>query len=418
MNPHEKPLILIVSPIPLMPLTGGGIARVWGYVRYLRRQGFRVGIVSVRHRAADAETVRKACDGLWETAPKRRPGQRAAEPRNARARLRQRLARVLPNHVKAPLKRLRDGRAADVLPLSSLDRQRHNALDALAVRVAERERPAAVIAVFAWATRCLDKMPEGTLKIVDTIDVQHKRADAAREAGHNLDRAHCTAEEEVAELRRADILLAIEQEEFSDLCALCPDREVLLAEHAMDVPERPLHGPRDSREVLMVGNLYEPNIIGMQDFIEHSWPGICAREPEARLVICGKMGDRAPQDVPGVSIEGIVPSLDPYYERAAVVINPVPYGTGLKIKTVEALCLGKAVVATRAGIRGLGVNTEAFRVCDVDQMADEVCTLLSYPDQREALETAAHQFALERFAPDHAYAALLQRLREAVSAPA
>jgi succinoglycan biosynthesis protein ExoO len=162
----------------------------------------------------------------------------------------------------------------------------------------------------------------------------------------------------------------------------------------------------------MVGNLYEPNVIGMNDFIEHVWPAVHEALPATRLLICGKMGRKAPKHVPGVHVEGLVPSLEPYYARAAVVINPVPYGTGLKIKTVEALCLGKAVVATPAGARGLGEDCTALRVCALGKpMAKAVIALLRNPEDRRALEGAALTFARDRFAPEHAYAALLDRLR-------
>lgn len=409
---QEKPLVLIVCPLPMMPVTGGGAARIWGYVQYMREQGFRVGLVSIPHGVKDTRAIRALCDDYWDV----RPPAKTAAPTNLKLRVKRRLKRVVPNSVAAPLRKLRDATSSETARASNIARQRKPELDALVQEVARAEEPAAVIASCVWTARALEGLPSTTLTLIDTIDIQHRRAESARDAGHNLDRTWCTAEEEIEELLRAEVLIAIETEELGDLRVLCPEREVLLAEHAMEVPPQPCHAPLGACDVLMVGNLYEPNVIGMNEFIARAWPGIREKHPEARLIICGRMGRRATQDVPGVVVEGIVPSLDPYYARAAVVINPVPYGTGLKIKTVEALCLGKAVVATPSGARGLLDVDDAFRVCEIDAMADEVCALLQDEDARHALETAAHAFARDRFAPEHAYRALVERIRQGASA--
>ena len=83
-----------------------------------------------------------------------------------------------------------------------------------------------------------------------------------------------------------------------------------------------------------MGNLYEPNVEGLKCVLEKAWPQILEAFPQCTLIVCGKVCEAIDEDIPGIRLEGIVPTLEPYYRSATIVINTVPFGTGLKIKTV------------------------------------------------------------------------------------
>jgi glycosyltransferase involved in cell wall biosynthesis len=112
-----------------------------------------------------------------------------------------------------------------------------------------------------------------------------------------------------------------------------------------------------------------------------------------------------------------VADLDDEYRKAAVVINPVQAGTGLKIKSVEALCRGKAFVGTPNSVDGIESDGPTpYRVCaDWPAFANAVNSLLSSDDERRRLERAAVSFSREHFSTERIYAALAERL--AVRAP-
>jgi succinoglycan biosynthesis protein ExoO len=182
-------------------------------------------------------------------------------------------------------------------------------------------------------------------------------------------------------------------------------------EHAYSVPEfEP--SPDTSREVLFVGNLYEPNVVGLRAFLEQVWPRILQAVPDARLCVCGSVCEAFRRPVAGASFEGRVDSLDPYYRRAAVVINPVPYGTGLKIKSVEALAYGRYLICTEAGAKGLGKPKDLpVGLVTVDEtMARQVTRALDDVPRRHELEQRAWTFARTRFAPEVIYRELLTLL--------
>lgn len=394
---NGKPAVLFVAPGGLMPVAGGGAARIWGLMRWLRRSGYRVELVTSNHPGHN-EAIEREVDRLWLN--------RAATPSlPANLPMRDRMM-DMARRGRDWLERKRGSKGGCVL-----ERNRAPSLEWLAGKAACESKPVAAIAMYAWMARALDHMPPGTLRMIDTIDVQHTRAGRAQSAGGDLSHIQCSREEEIAELTRADVLLAIQPEEAAELTAMCPELQVLTLLHAFEVPES-LPEPAEEETLLYVGNLYNPNIIGIRTFLSEVWPAVRAVRPKARLLVCGKVCQAIPRAPAGVSLEGCVPSLEPYYRRTALVINPVPYGSGLKIKTVEALAQAKCVVCTEEGIRGLGEAGEVpVVVADVIHgMANRIIGLLRDAAQRRDYERRAWEYARTNLQGDMVYGPLARLL--------
>ncbi|MGH9976949.1 MAG: glycosyltransferase family 4 protein, partial [Nitrososphaeraceae archaeon] len=92
-----------------------------------------------------------------------------------------------------------------------------------------------------------------------------------------------------------------------------------------------------------------------------------------------------------IKVTGYVDSLNPFYAAAEVVICPLRIGGGIKVKILEALKAGKAIVSTSIGAQGLNLNSRALCICDkVSDFADNVIRLLidsheRYLQEQEAL---------------------------------
>jgi glycosyltransferase involved in cell wall biosynthesis len=118
----------------------------------------------------------------------------------------------------------------------------------------------------------------------------------------------------------------------------------------------------------------------------------------------------------GVKKMGRVPDLEPYYRQAAVVINPVPYGSGLKIKSVEALAFGKCLVTTATGVQGLEEEAKPpYEIRDIEEMADPIVRWLLDPTLRAQSERQTQLYARLRFSPQHVYRGLERLLRRGVT---
>lgn len=83
------------------------------------------------------------------------------------------------------------------------------------------------------------------------------------------------------------------------------------------------------------------------------------------------------------------------YAEAAVVINPAWIGTGLKIKTIEALSRGKPLVTTAKGIEGLpSTAAQSAAIADTDEnFAGAIIQLMTDDASRQTLSCSALAFA-------------------------
>ena len=264
-------------------------------------------------------------------------------------------------------------------------------------------RPAVVLAEYVFMTRCLQNLPPQTLKVVDCHDVFSKRAEKVVAAGI-VDPIAITAQQEAELLARADLILAIQPAERCALQALAPGRKVITV--GIDIPVRASAQPPRPAQVLCVASDNHVNVQSLQEFVDHAWPQILRECPDAKLQIVGKAAPKIQtDDEASILRSGFVESLDAAYEEATVVVNPVYAGTGLKIKTVEALAHGKALVAFANGVEGLpDACPPPFRLAgDWHGFAIEITRLLHAPESRRQLEQQALSFARCHFSRNAAY---------------
>jgi GT2 family glycosyltransferase len=123
--------------------------------------------------------------------------------------------------------------------------------------------------------------------------------------------------------------------------------------------ERPFE---ERQEILLVASWMagprSPNADGLTWFLDEVFPLVQARIPWAQLRITGN----APPDSLtrlaryGVTFEGLVADLNSLYEGARCVIVPLRFGSGVKIKTIEALQFGVPIVATSIGAEGIDLH--------------------------------------------------------------
>jgi glycosyltransferase involved in cell wall biosynthesis len=263
-----------------------------------------------------------------------------------------------------------------------------------------RYRPQAVIAEYVFTAPCLQEVPHGSLKIVDTHGVFSRRKPG--------EPTYCTEDEERGYLLNADVVIAIQPEEAVVFRSLVPERTVLSVGVDYDVADPGGDGGIRGETVMVVGTNYPANIAGLKAFCEHAWPIVRGIRPDAELLVAGKIREAVGGDIPGVKVLGWVDDLKGLYRQSAVVINPTMSGVGLKIKTVEALCNGKALVATPNAVEGLDFDGKPpCVVCgDWPDFASAVVSLLADPERREEHQEAAIRFARDRFSGSRVYAPL------------
>jgi len=159
-------------------------------------------------------------------------------------------------------------------------------------------------------------------------------------------------------------------------------------------------------ELLFVGTLHwEPNVDAVQTFHAKILPLIRQSHPGARFRMVGRRPAHAVlglHDGAGCTLHADVPEVRPFYARASVVVAPIALGSGTKLKVLEALAFGKALVATKVAVEGLGLRPGVdFLLADEPAaFAAACCLLLENPAERHRLGAEGRRRVLERFTWD------------------
>lgn len=194
-----------------------------------------------------------------------------------------------------------------------------------------------------------------------------------------------------------------------DVAGLSRDRRVKTAMKIPNAVRRellPLR-PRDgSFKVLFVGNLnFFPNIDGLRVFAESAWPRLRRAVPEAQVVVVGLNPAQMVLELVqrhGFELQANAPSLQPFYLDCDAVIAPILFGSGTRIKILEAMAYGRAVVSTTAGADGLGLeHRKHLLLADtMDDFADALIALARDPGLTQSLVDQANDFQRINYTPD------------------
>lgn len=313
------------------------------------------------------------------------------------------------------------GERAQLLPreleLLRIDRTFcHDVLIESLLHVLSRLERSVLLAEYVWMTRVLPLVDRRVPTVLDTHDMYSTKADKVLSFG--VADWTLSTSEEAARLARADLVLAIQDRERALMHELVPSTEVITVGVDFDAPGA---APRTTtKSVLVVGSANEINRTGLRDFLRFAWPSILARVPDAILVVAGHLSRYVPDDAPNIESLGAVDDLTPLYGRARVVVNPAAAGTGLKIKTVEALSHGCPVVTWPNGFDGIPEAIQRTMTPPNDwlEFAEQVVRQLQ--NETSAIDPATRSAIHAFVSPSAAYAALgdhLKRLFERTAIP-
>jgi glycosyltransferase involved in cell wall biosynthesis len=150
--------------------------------------------------------------------------------------------------------------------------------------------------------------------------------------------------------------------------------------------------------LLFTGSMgYRPNVDAAIWFADQVLAKVRARVPDARLFVVGSQPHRrldALRDRDDVEITGWVPDVKPFLHAAAVYVAPLRMGSGTRLKLLQALAAGLAVVSTPIGAQGLHVTNgvELRLATAANDFAQAVIDLLEHPTWRETLGQAGAQY--------------------------
>jgi glycosyltransferase involved in cell wall biosynthesis len=234
--------------------------------------------------------------------------------------------------------------------------------------------------------------------------------------------------EELGTYRDADGVYLCSTADEQRLLEEVPEARTTVIPNAADVE---FYRPRaddpkpDGRTIVFFGLLsYAPNVDGVIYFVNEIWPRVAASHPDARCKIIGGSPPPALLALAGPRIEftGFVPDLRPHLAEAAVVVVPLRLGGGTRLKIVEAMAMGKAIVSTTLGAEGIEAtpDRDIMIADDPASFASRIRSLLDDTGRAAELGHAARRLAEGKYAWSSAARALegFYRSRLAVSSDA
>ena len=197
--------------------------------------------------------------------------------------------------------------------------------------------------------------------------------------------------------------------------------QVRLIPNAVEVPgDRPAPRPRkDELSVLFVGNLnYRPNVDAARFLVRGILPEILRRfGGRVSLTIAGS-SSHGLEELQGahVTVAGYVPDLAALYAAADAVVVPLRFGSGTRIKLLEAFAQGAPVIATSVAAAGLDAVDGRHLLIAEDPMtfADALERLAAEPGLRGRLVREARELVMDRYSLK-AVGAQIQEFFSAVS---
>jgi sugar transferase (PEP-CTERM/EpsH1 system associated) len=403
--PSETRLeILVLAPYPPYPARSGGASRTLHLARALARR-HRVSLLcfgSADERAG-LEPLREWCDEVHTV-----DYPAAARRRRRLYQLRSLVGRRSFSH-HAYFSRAMAGALAGLL-----SRRRFDVVQADASEMG-----------YYWP------LPGGVLQVLNTQNVEHLILERTwRGETSRLRRLFARLEArklrrgELAVCRASDAVLAVSEVDADALRPHVGPVTVRVVPNGVDTDFfTPGAAPEHPGRLLFTGAMgYRPNTDAACHFAERILPIVRAAAPEATFAIVGKDPPEAVRRLAGdgVEVTGTVPDVRPWMRSAEVFVVPLRVGGGTRLKILEAMASGRAVVSTSVGCEGLDVTPEEdILVGDTPEaFAAQVLRCLRDPDLRARLGARGRALVERRYRWDaigDRLAAFYEELRQAHS---
>jgi glycosyltransferase involved in cell wall biosynthesis len=156
-------------------------------------------------------------------------------------------------------------------------------------------------------------------------------------------------------------------------------------------------------ELVFLGTMnHPPNNEGAMYFCDKILPGIRSRCPSASLSIVGNAPSTeilTRANGRDIRVTGLVTDTRPFLSKASVVVVPLRSGSGTRLKILEAMSMGKAIVSTSIGAEGIeySANKNILIADDEDTFIDRVLFLMSNPGRARELGSNARKLVEEKY---------------------
>jgi len=205
--------------------------------------------------------------------------------------------------------------------------------------------------------------------------------------------------------RRAAVNVAVSSLDAERLQAVVGGADTVVVQNGVDLEYfRPRPStPQEPASLVFVGSMnWYPNRDAMRYFLNDVWPLLLADRPDRRLSIVG--GDPPPEVRMAtrdsrVRVPGFVDDVRTYIAAAATYVCPIRDGGGTRLKVLDALAMGKPLVATALAVEGLGLAEDVhyLRAETPSDYVRQIRRLETEPALRDRLCESGRRFVEQHY---------------------
>lgn len=227
---------------------------------------------------------------------------------------------------------------------------------------------------------------------------------------------------ELATLNSYDYLVPVSQRDFDRFVELGYKKDGLATPIGLDISQ---YSPSATKQIIpntlcFIGAMdWMPNREGLDWFLEHVWPDLHRKMPKLQLHIAGlnTPKDLLQLEMPNVMVHGEVPSAIDFICRYQLMIVPLLSGSGMRVKILEGMALGKAIVSTSIGKEGITAThkKEIVVADDAEAFVREILYCFSKPSIIPQLSANALTFVSTEYEHKSIARRLLERYKGLVA---
>ena len=254
-----------------------------------------------------------------------------------------------------------------------------------------------------------------SLTILDTHDLVADRIRSFKENNIVYRGIEMSDAEEVEIFNCFDRVLLIKEQDYLKIGQQIGFDTAMLVPHAAILNKRTLNA--EVRNIGFVASEYLPNVEAITWFLRDVWPAVAVNEHLTLNIygnVCHKIPPEFTTGVQRVILHAFVDDVQTVYDQCDIMINPVKFGAGLKIKNIETMACGLPLVTTVHG--GLGIcraEAKCFLVADSHtEFVSAIRKLVNDADLRRELGSNAYALAGINFSAQACYGELVECMLE------
>lgn len=384
-------ILILTASLPYPPASGGAI-RSYGLLKGLHQSGHQITLLSFHDASTpiQATPLSQYCKQIETVSPPHRTKTN---------RLRDLILSSQPDIAQRLYSPAMGQRLEDVMKAEDFDLIQFEGIEvACYLPLVRQMKPRAKL---CFDTFNAEYALQRVIYEVDRQDIKRWHM-----AAYSLIQSGRIARFERDVCQQADSVIAVSPEDAEALRGFRSDGQISVVPNGIFADDYSTPDEKitlGENVIVFTGKMdYRPNVDAMLWFTSRIFPEIRRHIPGTHLVIVGQKPHariEALRETSGVTVTGWVQAVQPYLHAASVYVAPLRMGSGTRLKILEAMASGCAVVATSAGAAGLlDEVTQGLLIAD-DEMhiANAIIKLLQNPDQRRDLGKSARQLVKQYY---------------------